>query len=102
MFLTALIVPDFDSLKEYADSRNIEYTSVADLVKDPAINELIDDEINGIQKDLANYERVRRFTLLEKQFSIEEGELTPTQKVRRKVIEERYGNLIDNMYEGIS
>ena len=102
MFLTALIVPDFDSLKEYADSRNIEYTSVADLVKDPAINELIDDEINGIQKDLANYERVRRFTLLEKQFSIEEGELTPTQKVRRKVIEERYGHLIDNMYEGIS
>jgi long-chain acyl-CoA synthetase len=102
MFLTALIVPDFDSLKEYADSRNIEYTTIADLVKDPAINELIDVEINGIQKDLANYERVRRFTLLEKQFSIEEGELTPTQKVRRKVIEERYGHLIDNMYEGIS
>ncbi len=102
MFLTALIVPDFDSLKEYADARNIEYVSIADLVKDPAINELIDIEINGIQKDLANYERVRRFTLLEKQFSIEEGELTPTQKVRRKVIEERYGHLIDNMYEGIS
>ncbi len=102
MFLTALIVPDFDSLKEYADSRNIPYTSIADLVKDPAINELIDTEINDIQKDLANYERVRRFTLLEKQFSIEEGELTPTQKVRRKVIEERYGHLIDNMYEGIS
>jgi long-chain acyl-CoA synthetase len=102
MFLTALIVPDYDSLKEYADSRNIEYTSIADLVKEPSINELIDNEINDIQKDLANYERVRRFTLLEKQFSIEEGELTPTQKVRRKVIEERYSHLIDNMYEGIS
>jgi long-chain acyl-CoA synthetase len=102
MFLTALIVPDFDSLKEYADARNIPYTSIGDLVKDPAINELIDTEINDIQKDLANYERVRRFTLMEKQFSIEEGELTPTQKVRRKVIEERYGHLIDNMYEGIS
>jgi long-chain acyl-CoA synthetase len=102
MFLTALIVPDFDALKEYADSRNIDYTSIADLVKDPAINDLIDKEINQIQKDLANYERVRRFTLLEKQFSIEEGELTPTQKVRRKVIEERYANLIDTMYEGIS
>ncbi len=102
MFLTALIVPDFDSLKEYADSRNIPYTSIADLVKDPSINDLIDTEINDIQKDMANYERVRRFTLLEKQFSIEEGELTPTQKVRRKVIEERYGHLIDNMYEGIS
>ncbi len=102
MFLTALIVPDFDALKEYADARNIAYTSIADLVKDPDVNDLIDKEINKIQKDLANYERVRRFTLLEKQFSIEEGELTPTQKVRRKVIEERYGHLIDNMYEGIS
>lgn len=102
MFLTALIVPDFESLKEYADARNIDYTSIADLIKDPTINDLIDNEINAIQKDLANYERVRRFTLLEKQFSIEEGELTPTQKVRRKVIEERYSHLIDNMYEGIS
>jgi len=102
MFLTALIVPDFEALKEYADARNIPYTSISDLVKDPDVNDLIDKEINKIQKDLANYERVRRFTLLEKQFSIEEGELTPTQKVRRKVIEERYGHLIDNMYEGIS
>ncbi|MCC6396456.1 MAG: long-chain fatty acid--CoA ligase [Bacteroidetes bacterium] len=102
MFLTALIVPDFDALKEYADARNITYTSISDLVKDPDVNDLIDKEINKIQKDLANYERVRRFTLLEKQFSIEEGELTPTQKVRRKVIEERYGHLIDSMYEGIS
>ncbi len=102
MFLTALIVPDFDALAEFADARNITYASVADLVKEPEINELIDKEINKIQKDLANYERVRRFTLLEKQFSIEEGELTPTQKVRRKVVEERYGRLIDTMYDGIS
>jgi long-chain acyl-CoA synthetase len=102
MFLTALVVPDFDALKEYADSRNIPYDSVAELVKNAEINDLVDKEINKIQKDLANYERVRRFTLLEKQFSIEEGELTPTQKVRRKVIEERYADLIDSMYEGIS
>jgi long-chain acyl-CoA synthetase len=102
MFLTALIVPDFDALREFADSRNIEYASNSDLARDPVINELIDKEINSIQRDLANYERVRRFTLLEKQFSIEEGELTPTQKIRRKVVEERYANIIDSMYEGIS
>jgi len=102
MFLTALIVPDFDALREYADARNIRYESTAELIKDPEINVLMDQEINRLQKDLANFERVRRFTLLEKQFSIEEGELTPTQKVRRKVVEERYGHLIDNMYEGIS
>jgi long-chain acyl-CoA synthetase len=102
MFLTALVVPDFDALREYADARNITYADITDLVKLPEINSLIDQEINSIQKDLANFERVRRFTLLEKQFSIEEGELTPTQKVRRKVIEERYANLIDTMYEGIN
>jgi long-chain acyl-CoA synthetase len=102
MFLTALIVPDFEALREFADSRNIRYSSDADLARDPLINELMDKEINQIQRDLANYERVRRFTLLEKQFSIEEGELTPTQKIRRKVIEERYSSIIDVMYEGIT
>jgi len=101
MFLTALIVPDFEALREFADSRNIRYSSNADLARDPLINELMDKEINQIQQDLANYERVRRFTLLEKQFSIEDGELTPTQKIRRKVIEERYSSIISGMYEGI-
>jgi len=102
MFLTALIVPDFDALKEFADGNNIPYSSNADLAKHPSINELMDKEIGLIQKDLANYERVRRFTLLERQFSIEEGELTPTQKVRRRTIEDRYQNIIEGMYKGVS
>jgi long-chain acyl-CoA synthetase len=102
MFLTALIVPDFDALKEYADARGIPYTNTSDLASHPEINSLIETDIGNIQKDLANYERVRKFTLLEKQFSIEDGELTPTQKVRRKVVEEKYQNLIDGMYEGIN
>ena len=102
MFLTALIVPDFDALKEYADSRGIAYSTNADLAAHPTINELIQSNIHQIQKDLANYERVRKFTLLDRQFSIEEGELTPTQKIRRRVIEERYARLIDGMYEGIN
>jgi long-chain acyl-CoA synthetase len=102
MFLTALIVPDFDALKEYADARNIKYTGNSDLAAHKEINELMDEEIKRLQRDLANFERVRRFTLLEKQFSIEEGELTPTQKIRRKVIEERYSSLIDKMYDGVS
>jgi long-chain acyl-CoA synthetase len=102
MYLTALIVPDFDALKEFADSRGIAYGDTFELSQHPTINQLIEKEINSIQKDLANYERVRKFTLLQKQFSIEDGELTPTQKVRRKAIEERYKNLIDSMYEGFS
>jgi long-chain acyl-CoA synthetase len=102
MFLTALIVPDFDTLKQYADSHRIQYKSNADLASHPKINELIERNIADIQKDLASYERVRRFTLLDRQFSIEDGELTPTQKVRRKIIEERYAHVIERMYKGIS
>jgi long-chain acyl-CoA synthetase len=102
MFLTALIVPDFDALREFADSRNIQYTDNADLVKHPEVNQLIETDIGDIQKDLANYERVRKFTLLERQFSIEDGELTPKLSVRRKVVEEKYRELIDGMYDGIA
>jgi len=102
MFLTALIVPDFDAIREYADARGISYATNADLAAHPTINELIQTNIHQIQKDLANYERVRKFTLLDRQFSVEEGELTPTQKVRRRIIEERYARLIEGMYEGIN
>jgi long-chain acyl-CoA synthetase len=102
MYLTALIVPDFDALKEYADSNAIRYSSNVELTSHPAINTLIEDNINQIQRDLANYERVRKFTLLDRQFTVEDGELTPTQKVRRKAIEERYKTLIESMYKGIS
>jgi long-chain acyl-CoA synthetase len=102
MYLTALIVPDFDSLKEFADARGIAYSNNMELARHPAITELIEQDINQIQRDLASFERVRKFTLLEKQFTIEDGELTPTQKVRRKAIEERYKQIIEAMYEGIS
>jgi long-chain acyl-CoA synthetase len=102
MYLTALIVPDFDALKEFADSRGLPYKDTIELTKLPGVTNLIETEINHIQRDLANFERVRRFTILDRQFTIEEGELTPTQKVRRKAIEERYREVIDSMYEGVS
>lgn len=102
MFLTALIVPDFDVLKEYADSHKISYTSYSELVGASEIHQLIDRDIQTLQKDLSTYERVRKFRLLEKPLTIEDGELTPTLKVRRKVVEERYSALIEGMYEGIS
>ncbi len=97
-YLTALIVPDFEALREYADTNNIPYDGNADLVGHVEINALIERNIAAIQKELSSYERVRRFTLLEKPFSIEDGELTPSQKVRRKIVEERYAHLIENMY----
>ena len=99
MFLTALIVPDFEALKEYADANRIQYQTVDELVKMKQINELLDKELTSFQKNLANFERVRKFTLLEKPFSVEDGELTPKLSVKRKVVEERYGDLIEDMYK---
>jgi len=101
MFLTALIVPDFEALKEYADSNNIQYSKVEDLVHNDKIYKLLENELNQMQRQLANYERVRKFALLDRPFSIETGEITPSMKIRRKYIEERYRDLIEKMYESL-
>ncbi len=101
MFLTALIVPDFEAVKEYADSHKIPYSNIAELAKTKEIYDLVDKEMSKFQKKLANYEKVRKFILLEKPFNMENGEITPSLKLRRKYIEERYGNLIEEMYEGL-
>jgi len=101
MFLSALIVPDFEALKEYADSHNIQYKTNNDLVDIKEIYDLLDEELGKFQKNLANFERIRKFALLDKPFTLETGELTPTLKLKRKVIEDRYKNLIEGMYQGL-
>ena len=99
MFLSALIVPDFESVQEYADSHKINYTDTKDLINKEEIYNLLDKEISLLQKKLANYERVRKFSILDKPFTIESGEITPSLKIKRKFVEERYAHLIDEMYE---
>jgi long-chain acyl-CoA synthetase len=98
MFLSALIVPDFEAVKEYADSHKITYSNEKDLVKNSEIYKVIEDDMSRFQKQLANYERVRKFVLLEKPFTIEGGEITPSMKIKRKFVEERYRHLIEEMY----
>ena len=99
MFLSALIVPDFEAIKEYADSHKIAYSSIEELAKNTEIYKVIENDMTKLQKQLANYERVRKFVLLEKPFSIETGEITPSMKIKRKFVEERYRHLIEEMYE---
>lgn len=101
MFVSALIVPDFEALKEYADANRIQYKDIDDLVQMKQIYELLDKELDQFQKKLANFERVRKFAILDKPFSIETGELTPKLSLKRKVIEERYKDLIEGMYKGL-
>lgn len=97
-YLSALIVPDFESLREYADTHNIPYNRVEDLTNKEEIYELIEKEMNVIQRKLANYEKVRKFTILDHSFSLENGEITPSLKIRRQYVEERYKPLIEAMY----
>lgn len=101
MFLTALIVPDFDSLRAFADAAGLRYSDRGDLIRLKEIHQLIETDIQQLQKDQASYERVRKFSLLDRPFSIEEGELTPSQKVRRKIVEEKYAGVIEGMYKGL-
>ncbi len=101
MYLSALIVPDFEAIKEYADSNKIPYTNIEDLSNNKVILNLMEKELAKIQKNLANYERVRKFTLLEKPFSLETGEITPSLKIKRKVVEELYSDKIEEMYSGL-
>jgi long-chain acyl-CoA synthetase len=102
MFLTALIVPEFDILKNHALNAGIPFTMDADLTQKADIRKLYEKEIHRIQKDLPTYERVRRFELLPEQLTVENGEITPTLKVKRKVVEKKYAPLIEKMYENVA
>lgn len=97
-FITALIVPDFEKLKDFAEKVDVKYNSMSELVENDVINNFFEAEIDVLQRQLAKYEQVRKFALLDKPFTIESGELTPTLKLKRKVIEERYGDLIEGFY----
>jgi long-chain acyl-CoA synthetase len=97
-YVSALIVPDFEELRAYADKKHIECRTVEDLVNNPDIHKMMEERINDYQKDLASYEQIKRFVLLPKAFSMESGELTNTLKIKRAVISKRYRPLIDAMY----
>ncbi|MBS3757368.1 MAG: long-chain fatty acid--CoA ligase [Desulfobacterales bacterium] len=97
-FVSALIVPSFEALEEYAQDNNIEYNSRAELVQHPDVIELYRQRINERSKDLAGYEKVKEFTLLPDEFSVDRNEITPTMKIKRKNVAERYNDAINNMY----
>jgi len=97
-YVSALIVPDLDELKAYADKKGIAYRNVEELVNNSDIHQMVEQRINEWQKDLASYEQIKRFVLLPRSFSMEAGELTNTLKIRRAVVNKRYAPLIDAMY----
>jgi long-chain acyl-CoA synthetase len=97
-FISALIVPNFDQIRSYAVIKGIDEPDMGALLRHPRILNLFERRIAGINQRLARYEQVRQFRLLDREFTVEAGEITPTLKPRRKVIEERYRAAIESMY----
>ncbi|WGE87027.1 long-chain fatty acid--CoA ligase [Actinobacillus equuli subsp. haemolyticus] len=97
-YVSALIVPSFEALEEYAKQLNIKYHDRLELIKHSEIIQLFEKRIEELQQELAHFEQIKKFTLLPQAFSIHMEELTPTLKLRRKVILERYRSQIEAMY----
>lgn len=97
-FIGALVVPAFEALKEFAAERRLKFKTDDDLIRLPEVVELYRDRIRDQCAQLAPFEKVKRFTLVARQFSMQAGEITPTLKVRRRVIAEKYRELIERMY----
>lgn len=100
-FLTALVVPEFDNLAGRLDPAGAGALPAAAQVEDESVRKLFREEIDSLQGDVAAFERVRKFTLLPRPFTLEEGEITPTLKIRRSVVEKKYREVIEKMYEGL-
>jgi len=97
-FIAALIVPDFEKLEEYAKAKGVSYVNRKDLIQNESIVRFLSQEVDRSTPNLAPYEKVKKIALLERDFEIERDEITPTLKVKRNIVEEKYKELIDSLY----
>jgi long-chain acyl-CoA synthetase len=98
-FPAALVVPVWEQLESYCKLKGIEVESHGELCRHPRIIDLLQRQIDALTPDLARYEKIKKVALLENEFSIEGGELTPTLKIKRRVIDEKYRDVIEKLYE---
>lgn len=97
-FCSAVIVPAQEAVLRWAAEENVVFRDYQELLQHPRIYELIQSEIDRLMVDFAGYEQIKKFCLIKEPFSIEGGELTPTLKVKRKIVEEKYRDEIERMY----
>lgn len=97
-FAAALIVPNFEMLESYAKHKGFEPMTPAKFCSDPRIIDLFERQIAAATKGLGKFETVKKIALLEREFTVESGELTPTMKLKRRVIDEKYRDVIDRIY----
>ena len=98
-FLAALLVPDADNTAAWARRNGLDGAGVAELVTDEGLQRVVADHVDSVNSDLSRYQQIRKWRLVPTTFSIDGGELTPTQKVKRRVINDKYADVIESMYE---
>ena len=98
-FAAALIVPNFEQLRSWCMENGIPFTTHADMVQDRKVMLRVRQEIESYNRSFSDFEQVKRFVLLEREWSVESGELTPSLKIRRKVIKEKYKEAIDTLFK---
>jgi long-chain acyl-CoA synthetase len=99
-YLVALILIDEDNVTKYAQDNRIPFTTFADLTRNAEINKLIEREVAEVNKTVSSVESIKRFALLPRRFYEEDGDVTPTKKVKRRYLKKRYADLIDSLYKG--
>ncbi len=97
-FAAALIVPNFEQLESYAKLKNLDLKTPHDFCESSRIKDLFERQVAEHTKDLAQFEKVKKIALLEKELTVEGGELTPTLKVKRRIVDEKYKGIIDKIY----
>jgi long-chain acyl-CoA synthetase len=97
-FPAALIVPDWEALRAYAQHKGLGLKAEADFCRHPRILDLLQRQVDSLTEDLSRFERVKRVALIEREMTVEGGELTPTLKVKRRVVDEKYKDVIDRLY----
>jgi long-chain acyl-CoA synthetase len=97
-FLVALILIDEDNVTKYAQDHRIPFATFADLTQSPEVTRLIKGEVDQVNKTLSQVESIKKFALLPRRFYEEEGDVTPTKKVKRRNLEKRYGELVQSLY----
>mgnify|MGYP002761622231 FL=1 len=97
-FVSALVVPEYGALEEWARARGIKFADRVELCENKEVNAMMMERIDILQQSLAHYEQIKRFTLLPHHFSMEKGEITNTLKLRRGMVNKHYKDIIDGMY----
>jgi long-chain acyl-CoA synthetase len=99
-FPAALVVPNFEALEGWARQKGVPFASREELIQRPEVVALYERLIQEMTPDLAQFEKIKKIALLPREFTLEAGELTPTLKVKRRVVEEKFKDVIDRLYEG--